>query len=180
MDILSHGLWGAAAALTVGRFRDVTPAQTAAAFALGIAPDVGQLMPVLAWSLTQPAPLDTVASFVAATPGLEPRLPGTVVALSHHLHCLAHSLPVLLVATLAAWRWMRWWLVPLIGWWLHVLLDIPTHSSDYYAVPFLYPFSDYGVDGIAWTTPWVLIVDYAALALMYGWLFAPRLRSRAP
>jgi hypothetical protein len=38
----------------------------------------------------------------------------------------------------------------MLGWLLHILIDMPTHSLSYYATRFLWPISDYRVDGIAW------------------------------
>ena len=97
--------------------------------------------------------------------------------LEHNLHCSAHSVLVLgLVTLVSAWRF-RWFLVPLAGWWLHLALDVPTHSRDYYAVPVLYPLSEWSFDGIAWTHPAVLGLNYMGLALAYAWLFATRPRA---
>jgi hypothetical protein len=61
----------------------------------------------------------------------------------------------------------RWAVLSMLGWLLHILIDIVTHSLSYYATPFLWPLSDFCVDGIAWWTPWFWMVTYAALALVY-------------
>ena len=58
-----------------------------------------------------------------------------------------------------------------MGWWLHIAIDIPTHSAKYYAVPILYPFTNRGFDGLAWTTPWFLALNYLALAAVWIWLY---------
>jgi membrane-bound metal-dependent hydrolase YbcI (DUF457 family) len=47
--------------------------------------------------------------------------------------------------------------IPLLGWWSHIVIDVFTHSADYYAVPVLYPFTERGFDGIAWITPWFMV-----------------------
>ena len=66
-----------------------------------------------------------------------------------------------------------------LGWPLHILIDIPTHSFSYYATRFLWPLSDFRIDGIAWWTGWFWISTYAALLIVYvliwrtGWLFVP-------
>jgi hypothetical protein len=41
----------------------------------------------------------------------------------------------------------------MLGWLLHIAIDIPTHSFRYYATRFLWPVSDFRIDGIAWRTP---------------------------
>jgi len=37
-------------------------------------------------------------------------------------------------------------------------------------VPVLYPFTERGFDGIAWTTPWFMALNYVALAVVGLWL----------
>ncbi len=64
----------------------------------------------------------------------------------------------------------------MLGWLSHILIDIPTHSYSYYATRFLWPVSDYSIDGVAWWTPWLWVCTYAGLAIVYfllwrkGWL----------
>ncbi len=53
----------------------------------------------------------------------------------------------------------------LLGWLLHILIDIPTHSFSYYATRLLWPVSDYRIDGIALWTPWFWAATYGALGL---------------
>ena len=76
-----------------------------------------------------------------------------------------HSL--IIVAAVSALAWWLWpmLLYPLLGWWLHIATDIPTHSADYYAVPVLYPITYRGFDGIAWNTPGFVALNYLALAI---------------
>ena len=74
--------------------------------------------------------------------------------------------------------------VSLLGWLLHILMDIPTHSHSYYATRFLWPLSNYGFDGVPWWTPWLLWCTYGSLALVYllmwriGWLSSAPCSSR--
>jgi hypothetical protein len=170
MDTFSHGLWGAAAALGWARLGHVSRAQVAGAALLGLAPDLAQAVPVAGWALTQADPIAALARFAFATPGREAAMPAAITLASHHLHCAMHSLFFAFLATLVAWRSLPALLVPLAGWWLHIALDIPSHSQSYYAVPFLYPFSYWGFDGVAWKTPWMLAANYGALALAYALL----------
>lgn len=90
-----------------------------------------------------------------------------------------HSIVVAGAITLAAWILSRSFPLALIGWWSHVLIDIPTHSADYYKVAPLYPPADVGFDGVAWTEPVVLAVNYCLLALTYLLLWLTR-RVRMP
>ncbi len=81
-----------------------------------------------------------------------------------------HSAPVAAIVTFLLWAVRRSLWVPLLGWWSHIVIDVFTHSTDYYAVPVLYPFTERGFDGIAWTTPWFMVLNYASLAMVGGWL----------
>lgn len=176
MDVLSHGLWAAAAALALGRNRETSRGTVAGAVAFAVVPDIVPLLPVAVWAAGQ-GDTGVVLDFVKAMPGREPPMPGVVTALSHHFHCIAHSALIAAAVALAAWRLLgRLW-IPLVGWWAHIALDIPTHSDDYYAVPFLYPLTYWGFDGVPWTTPWVLALNFAALAATWTWLWRRRRRA---
>ena len=171
MDILAHALWTGAAGLGMRR-RGITVSRRTMAAMVGVSllPDVLPLVPVLAASVSQPEPFAFLREWVMAKPGTEPSMPPLLAALSHHLHCTMHSIVVLAAVTaLAAWRW-RAALLPLAALWLHVLIDIPTHSSEYYPVTILYPLSNSAFDGVAWTEPWLIAANYAVLAAVYAWL----------
>ena len=177
MDLIAHALWAGAAGAALRRARpEVSRSMIGAMIGLAVAPDLVQMLPVVAASLREDAPLRFLYSHISALPGREPPMPDLARALSHHLHCIFHSIPVAAVATLILWRWRRQWLSALLGLWLHIALDIPTHSGDYYAVPVFYPFTYWGFDGVAWTNPWVLAANYLALAGVYTWLLLARRR----
>ena len=180
MDILSHALWAGAAGELIRRRRHTSGRMLAATVALGAAPDIVSLLPMAVWSLSQPASFALTRDYISAMPGTEPAMPAIVGLLSHHAHCAMHSAVVAAAVGLLIW-WRRPRLLPvLVGWWLHIALDIPTHSNDYYAVPFLYPLAYWGINGVAWTTPWVLATDYVALGLAFLGLFLSRGKHRSP
>ena len=151
--------------------------QVVVAVALGALPDIAQLLPVAAWGLAT-GDASVIGLFAMATPGNEPQIPASVRMASHHLHCSLHSVPIAAAVGAAVWYIRRALWIPLIGWWLHIALDIPTHSREYYAVPLLYPFTYWGFDGIPWTNSWILGLNYTALAATYGWLWRGRANTR--
>jgi len=53
----------------------------------------------------------------------------------------------------------------------HIVIDVFTHSSEYYPSPVLYPITDRGFDGIAWPTSWFMALNYAALGIAGLWLW---------
>ncbi|MBX3602997.1 MAG: hypothetical protein KF863_20435 [Rubrivivax sp.] len=166
MDILAHTLWaGVGAAWLALRRRDVTRRTVAATMALAALPDVIQMLPVLAWWAVGGGTWDAVQAFAIAMPGQEPVMPGWVTVWSHTIHCIAHSAVIVAGVTLVLWAWRRTLWLPLLGWWSHIVIDVFTHSADYYASPVLYPVTERGFDGIAWITPWFIALNYLALAM---------------
>lgn len=69
--------------------------------------------------------------------------------------------------------------IPLLGWWSHIIIDVFTHSADYYPSPVLYPFTQAGFDGIAWNTPWFMVLNYVALGTTGWWLWRSRASKKA-
>jgi membrane-bound metal-dependent hydrolase YbcI (DUF457 family) len=85
-----------------------------------------------------------------------------------------HSAVVAAVVTAAIWFATKSFWLPLLGWWSHIVIDVFTHSADFYPVPVLYPFTQRGFDGLAWNTPWFLVLNYAAIVAAAGWLVLTR------
>lgn len=59
------------------------------------------------------------------------------------------------------------------------MIDVFTHSIDYYPSPVLYPITNRGFDGLAWSEPVYLALNYVLLVAAYLWLFRTRRRSTA-
>lgn len=179
MDIIAHGLWAGLGAIWLGRRRPVSRAQAAGAVGLAMLPDVVHLAPVAAWAVFGGGTAADLAAYAFASPGIEPAMPGWVAEASHHLHCILHSALIAAAIALLVARVPRWWgslAVPLAGWWLHIGIDVFTHSADYYPAPVLYPITQRGFDGIAWSTPWFLAANYLALVLAAFLLWRGRRR----
>lgn len=179
MDIVAHTLWAAAGAVVIHRRRPMSRGTAMIAVALAAVPDVIHLLPLAGWWLFGDGSFAALRAYAVAVPGQEPVLPQLVGLLLHHLHCVMHSAPIAAVTTLALWAVLRTLWIPLLGWWSHIVIDVFTHSADYYAVPVLYPFSYRGFDGIAWITPWFMALNYAALATVGAWLLMSRRRPEA-
>ena len=171
MDILAHGLWAGVAAQAVRRRHRSIRVRFAVAW--GIAPDLaafGILFVVLLAGLAQGEPtwarLADYESMARAALNGHPLL-----QISSALYTLGHSALIFLAAFGAVWlahgrpRW------EMAAWGLHILLDIPTHARSFYPTPVLWPLVDWTVDGVSWTVPWVFALNYAALALAWGWFW---------
>lgn len=164
MDILSHGLWGGIA------FGRASRKAFWLAFACGVLPDLLAFGPHFAASLWEsargaaPAPIGPKYGYAG--------IPDYIFA----VYDVTHSLVVFGAVFLLAWAMRRHPLWPLAAWGLHILMDIPTHSQRFFPTPFLWPLSDFTVDGMPWGQPLILVPDVVLLALLYLWYFARRRR----
>lgn len=124
-----------------------------------MAPDLLQLTPIVIGALVLPEGWTALQAYFHGLRNYQPVLPPLVEALMHHLHCTMHSALVATAVTwLVWWRLQRlWW--PLLGWWMHIVIDVFTHSADFYPSPVLYPITQQGFDGWAWNNPWLLMVN---------------------
>lgn len=183
MDILAHTLWAGAGIALWRRHAPKQPiASRTTALTIGFAalPDLLPLLPVLAWWMAGAGSFDVLWAYAMAEPDRASGLPVIVTLLSQNLHCAAHSAVVAGVVTLVVWKWRGALWFPLLGWWSHIVIDVFTHSADYYASPVLYPITERGFDGIAWNTPWFLALNYLALGAVGVALLLAARRGRRP
>ena len=172
MDIVAHGWWvgvGMGVAALAGH---APPNRRTVGLVLGlsVAPDLVHLLPVAIGELQATGSVGTLSDYALALPGAEPPMSATVEWFSHHLHCILHSAVVAAAVTLALRVVLgRWWL-PLLGWWSHIVIDVFTHSADFYPSPVLYPLTYQGFDGIAWNRPDFQWLNYGALVAVTLWL----------
>jgi hypothetical protein len=195
MDTLAHGLWATAAAKANNRFAQRKFRIGWFVF-WGVLPDLFSFTPAVAWLLWQVI-IEGIPFAKVPRPELLPpevRMTFPVFRLSNALYHLSHSLIIFAVIFLLVWGIRRYWLksrqaVPMngslmsaggpywemTGWMLHILIDIPTHTRRLYPTPFLWPLSDFTIDGISWGRPWFLALNYSSLLIVFLLL---RLKSR--
>ncbi|MGB7183522.1 MAG: hypothetical protein WBD34_12365 [Burkholderiaceae bacterium] len=177
MDMLAHGLWGGALVSIAYRNRPIARLTLPITIGMAVWPDIAHAVPLVFWWILGDGTWSALVAYAFATPGQEPVLPANVALLSHHFHCLAHSVIVAGTVTLTLWLILRSIWTPLIGWGSHILIDIFTHSADYYAVPILYPLNEWGFDGIAWNTPWFIGLNYSVLGAIYLWILQQKRKA---
>ena len=61
---------------------------------------------------------------------------------------------------LAALLWLPWY--------IHILLDIPTHTIQFFPTPVFYPLSDAMYDGVRWSNPIVWFTNIGALIILWS------------
>ena len=170
MDILAHGLWAGAGVAWARHYLPLPRGTAVATVALAVLPDLAHLLPSLASALAGDGTLQAVVDYAVAQPGQEPQTTALVQLLAHHLHCIFHSAVVAGAVSLLVVVFLRTWWIPLLGWWSHIAIDVLTHSASFYPVPVLYPFTEAGFDGLAWNTPWFLVLNYLALVVCWCWI----------
>lgn len=161
MDIVSHGLWGA---LGFGRR---SRASFWWAFFFGIAPDLFSfgIFLVLAFF--------GLAEHPDWSSGQHPD-PAQIPAYVHSAYNVTHSLIIFSIVFGVVWLTRKKPLYILSAWGLHILMDIPTHSHEFFPTPFLWPFFEFTVNGIPWSSPIILVPNIVLLILFYGWFFVAK------
>ena len=165
MDIFAHTLWSAASAKVVkDRTQKIKSIGLAAFF--GVAPDFFAFGPfIILWflrnGLTAPWPQEPPGDHI---------IPQYV----HELYHISHSLVIFAAVFALVWLIRRKPYWELSAWALHILIDIPTHTSLFFPTPFLWPLSSFQVSGIKWSTPWFMILNYSALILVLYYLWVKK------
>ncbi len=161
MDILAHFLW----AYAVAAYAKIRQRKTMGL--IGVLPDFFSFgILLLAGFLT--------GTMHAGKPDL-----ASIPAYVFHLYDWTHSLVVFSLVFIAVFLVTKKWHLPLLGWAVHVLLDIPTHSTSFFPTPFLWPLSDFSYNGISWADPWFMIINYSFLALVYWHLAQEHKKEKA-
>ncbi|OGI28700.1 MAG: hypothetical protein A2288_03860, partial [Candidatus Moranbacteria bacterium RIFOXYA12_FULL_44_15] len=168
MDILSHTLWVAAAGKAVN-VKKKKPLKVWMMAIFGLFPDLFAFSPAFAYMF---------ASYIFPTlpkmyhPGpnqIEPATGNTLFIsnLTHNLYNLSHSLIVFFLIFGLIWLVFKQPIWEMGGWLIHILMDIPSHSYDFYPTPFLWPVSGFMINGIHWGTPRFMITNYSLIIAAY-------------
>lgn len=97
---------------------------------------------------------------------------------THTLYSISHSAVIFLLTFFIVWFFAKRPVWEMGGWFLHVLIDIPTHSNQFYPTPFLWPVSSFGVNGFPWANPVFLTVNYLLIATAYSALYFVRKKTK--
>ena len=90
---------------------------------------------------------------------------------------MTHSLIIVMSVILLLFLVNRWLGISVCAWLWHVICDIPTHSKAYFPTPFLYPLSDFTVDGVSFMRPSIFISYWSFLivaGVLLVWLKQPK------
>jgi len=157
VDIISHGLWGS---IVFGR---KNRRSFWLSFAFGILPDLVAFAPFF---------LLTIFGFTYNEWKIgEPPDPKSIPAYVYQVYNISHSLIVFFAAFLFLLFLFRRPIWEFSAWGLHIIIDIPTHSSGFFPTPFLWPVSDFQFDGYPWSDPAIFLPNVFLLLSLYVWYF---------
>jgi hypothetical protein len=179
MDVFSHGLWTAAIAKTANQKKEKT-LRTWVVVIFGVFPDVFAFAAAFVFM----GYLELVGRknpFTLRSTGVEPPISQEpfILRLTHYFYDFSHSLFIFfIIFGLVAWYYKKpiW---EMGGWLLHILIDIPTHSFAFFPTPFLWPISNFKVNGTHWGTLRFEVINYSLIILAYIsiWLAGKRKKN---
>ncbi len=165
MDTLSHGLY---AGIAFGR-RSKRDYLTA--FLFGIGPDILSFGPFFLGAILG---LEDWPGRGAEPPSSD-LIPGFVYLLYDFTHSF---LIYALFFALLWWLGRKSFALLTLGWPLHILVDIPTHSAIFFPTPFLWPISNFYIDGHPWGSPEIFLPNVVLLVGLYAYWYTHRRKNR--
>lgn len=169
MDIFSHAFWTYAAAKTAN-YKIKKPLNAGLAAFYGIFPDLFSFSVPFIWAIL------SIISGNSTPSGLFPKPPhdqpfdnnaNPIFLFTHTLYNFSHSIPIFLIIFAFVWFWRKKPIWEISGWLFHILIDIPTHSYEFFPTPFLWPISKWEFDGFSWSTTWFIILNYSAIVIVF-------------
>jgi hypothetical protein len=172
MDIFSHGLWAGAAYKAINK-KVKKPFNIKMAVFWGVFPDLFAFTVGFMWLFANLIFGDLSFSGLPRPQEAEPAPQDTlpIFRLTSTLYNISHSAIIFLIVFGILFLIFRRPIWELGGWLIHIFLDIPTHSYRFFPTPVLWPLSGWKFDGLSWATPWFLIVNYAAIIIVYSFLY---------
>ncbi len=164
MDIFSHGLWGG---ISLGRSNKKLFIWS---FVFGIAPDLITFGWFFIFNFNKFYQKHTTNEQTIA------EIPSYIF----ELYNLTHSLIPILTIIAIIFVWQKKIITPLLAWPLHILMDIPTHSLNFFPTPFAWPLFDLKINGTPWPHPLIFIPNWIALITISVWLYLRSRKQRAP
>lgn len=176
MDIFSHALWAAAAYKGLSRKKESNKKsrwKMIWAGFWGVFPDFFAFTIPFIWSAWAIFSGTIDFSQLPSPNELEPMAQETLPAfgLAHSLYNFSHSLIVFLLVWILVFILSKRPIWVMGGWLLHIFIDIPTHSAEFYPTPLFWPISHWSFDGFLWSNPWFLFINYLGLAVVYFLIF---------
>ncbi len=170
MDTLSHGLWAAVIAKALRKKKKINILATAW---WGVFPDVFAFTLLFSWMFLQlflgTIPLGSLPSPDSFEPSQHQA--SLLFSITSMLYSMSHSLVIFFLIFGLVFLVFRRPIWELSGWFMHIVMDIPTHSYQFYPTPFLWPILDWKFNGFSWLNPWFIVINYTAFFTIYFFFF---------
>ena len=196
MDILAHSLWNYAAYRAAFRKRETSEKLRRNALLagfFGVLPDAfsfGYLLISRVWENTANITPYAEARFAMVyngsmgqrlasrfqfnpspncnmIPDMENNVLPCIPQYVYQLYNFSHSLIIFGAIFVLVWLILRRPWLPLLGWGLHIVIDIFSHNNMFFPTPFLFPISDFRVNATSWANPVFMAANYSILVLVY-------------
>jgi hypothetical protein len=175
MEIISHAFWAGTAYKLVKKNKSPNHEKKKNFFffvSWSIFPDIISFGLIFLWFLilTFASGFDFsfMPEYMHAIDANEPPGPFLpIFKLTSTLYNISHSAVIFLMVFGLFFYFLKTPPWTLLGWLFHILIDIPTHSYQFYPTPFLWPISGFKVHGISWGVPWFMALNYSAMILVY-------------
>lgn len=169
MDILSHALWG----WLYTKFANKNIKKkwnTKLTILFSIFPDIASFIPLTTWITVSlffgPLTFIDILNIHHIT-GFTEISNQIIQNITESLYQISHSLFAFIAVFLICYLIFKRPIFELTGWLVHILIDIPTHSFQFFPTPFLWPISNFMFDGIAWSQQWFIILNYSSIIIMF-------------
>jgi len=178
MDIFSHALWTGLSSRAVN-LKIKKPLSVRMAAFWGIFPDLLAFTPLFFWVVFNLISGSFAWNHIPRPSQMEPFSPDTplIFRITSVFYNISHSIIIfLLVAAVLLilnrfifsdslkFRRPPW---EMAGWLFHIIIDIPTHTYEFYPTPFLWPVSGWKFSGFHWDAPWFIALNYSAIIIFF-------------
>ncbi len=179
MDIFAHGLWANALSRKTNQILDK---KSKPRFSIGWATFWGIFPDLFAFSIPFILRIFSVLSgslalsnFLQRPPVAEENVFNNGFNSAHNLYPFSHSLIIFIVVFLIVWFIYKRPRFELLGWALHIVIDIFSHSLAFFPTPFLFPLSEWRFPyGVQWSGQVYMIINYSLLFLIYAYFIISR------
>jgi hypothetical protein len=91
-----------------------------------------------------------------------------VFQLANVMYSVSHSLIIFALVFISICLIFRKPVWVMMGWLIHILIDIPSHSYQFYPTPIFWPVSEWKFNGISWANGWFMTINYSLLLIAYA------------
>jgi hypothetical protein len=170
MDVLAHGLWTNIMYKVIPKTRNDRKT-TYWGIAFGVLPDLASFTPVFIFAFYE-AIFKGRQLFAGPPTNDNPMFQYAVESYN-----FTHSFVIWLAVTVLVWLIVRKFPWILLGWVLHIVIDIFSHTEAFFATPFLFPISGFKISAVSWAHPIFMTINYGLLIILYVF-FIPRITKR--